>query len=222
MKALVYTGPNALEWRDEPEPTLGDHEVLVRVEGVGICGSDMHAYHGHELPPPAAPRARPRGRGPDRRRPERRAASPVNPLVACGACDFCEGGRPHLCPSREILSMPPRPGAFAEFVRAPERNAVVLPDGLDAAEAALTEPLAVSYHAVLQGARLLGRTLAASRCAVLGGGAMASAAPSCSPGKGRRTSQSASQTKDGGERPRGRDLSGATSRKVATARRTGR
>ena len=44
MKALVYTGPNALEWRDEPEPTLGDHEVLVRVEAVGICGSDMHAY----------------------------------------------------------------------------------------------------------------------------------------------------------------------------------
>jgi threonine dehydrogenase-like Zn-dependent dehydrogenase len=172
MKALVYTGPNALEWRDEPEPTLGDHEVLVRVEAVGICGSDMHAYHGHDSrrPPPLVLGHEAAGRivgGPNDGRPVA-----VNPLVACGACDFCEGGRPHLCPSREILSMPPRPGAFAEFVRAPERNAVVLPDGLDAAEAALTEPLAVSYHAVLQGARLLGRTLAASRCAVLGGGAI--------------------------------------------------
>ena len=165
MKALVYTGPNALEWRDEPEPTLGDHEVLVRVEGVGICGSDMHAY-----PPRRRPRARPRGRGPDRRRPATTGGQSRSIRRGLRRLRFLRRRTPHLCPSREILS--PRPGAFAEFVRAPERNAVVLPDGLDAAEAALTEPLAVSYHAVLQGARLLGRTLAASRCAVLGGGAI--------------------------------------------------
>jgi threonine dehydrogenase-like Zn-dependent dehydrogenase len=96
----------------------------------------------------------------------------INPLVTCGTCDFCESGRPHLCRSREISSMPPRPGAFAELVRIPEHNVVTIPDGLDSAKAALAEPLAVSYHAVNHGAALLGRPLAASRCAVLGGGAI--------------------------------------------------
>ena len=68
--------------------------------------------------------------------------------------------------------MPPRPGAFAELVRVPERNLVAMPDRLETAKAALTEPLAVAYHAVNHGARLLSRPLSAARCAVLGGGAI--------------------------------------------------
>ncbi len=59
MKALVYTNPNALEWRDEPEPLPSNDEVLVRVDAVGICGSDMHAYHGHDFAPPSPAGARP-------------------------------------------------------------------------------------------------------------------------------------------------------------------
>ena len=54
MKALVYTGPKQIELRDEPDPQVLEGEVLVRVEAVGICGSDMHAYFGHDerRPPP--------------------------------------------------------------------------------------------------------------------------------------------------------------------------
>jgi L-iditol 2-dehydrogenase len=72
--------------------------------------------------------------------------------------------------------MPPRPGAFAELVRAPEANLVEIPDHLPAVQAALAEPVAVAYHAVHHGARLLGRPLPAMRCAVLGGGAIGLAA----------------------------------------------
>ena len=68
--------------------------------------------------------------------------------------------------------MPPRPGAFAEYVCVPEGNLVAIPDSLPAAKAALAEPLAVSYHAVNQGARLLGRPLSGADCLVLGGGAI--------------------------------------------------
>ena len=60
MKALVYTAPNELVYRDEPEPPYEAGEVLVRVEAVGICGSDMHAYHGRDprrVPPHAADNA---------------------------------------------------------------------------------------------------------------------------------------------------------------------
>src|SRR5262249_31808380 len=70
----------------------------------------------------------------------------------------------------QLLSVPPRAGAFAELVRVPEANAVKIPDGLDSAKAALTEPLAVAYHAVNLGARVPQRPLAASRCLVFGGG----------------------------------------------------
>ncbi len=48
MKALVQTAPNMLVYRDEPQPEPRAGEALVRVEAVGICGSDMHAIHGHD------------------------------------------------------------------------------------------------------------------------------------------------------------------------------
>jgi hypothetical protein len=53
MRALVYTGPNALELREESVPVAVDGEVVVKVEAVGICGSDMHAYHGYDSRRPA-------------------------------------------------------------------------------------------------------------------------------------------------------------------------
>ncbi len=176
MKALVYTGPNAVELREEPDPVPGDDEVLVRVEAVGICGSDMHAYHGHDSrrPAPLVLGHEAAGRIASGPNAGRRVA--INPLVSCGACGFCIGGRAHLCRSRQILSMPPRPGAFAELVRVPARSLVEVPDHLDLAKAALAEPIAVSYHAVNQGARLLARPLSSARCAVLGGGAIGVAA----------------------------------------------
>ena len=74
MKALVYLGPNTVALRDVPEPVPEAGEVLVRVEAVGICGSDMHAYHGHDSRRPAAADSRSRGRRPHRHRPARRRA----------------------------------------------------------------------------------------------------------------------------------------------------
>jgi threonine dehydrogenase-like Zn-dependent dehydrogenase len=172
MKALVYTKPNVLVCTDEPEPVPRNDEVLVRVDAVGICGSDMHAYHGHDSrrPPPLV--LGHEAAGSIASGPNSGARVAVNPLVTCGTCEWCLGGRPHLCPSRELLSMPPRPGAFAELVRVPERNLVAIPDHLETKRAALTEPLAVSYHAVNLGARLLDRPISASRCVALGGGAI--------------------------------------------------
>ena len=48
MKALVYTQPHEMQWRDYPEPTLEPGEVIIEIKASGICGSDMHAYHGHD------------------------------------------------------------------------------------------------------------------------------------------------------------------------------
>lgn len=172
MKALVYTGPNRLEFRTAPEPTPANDEVLVRVEAVGICGSDIHAYHGHDARRPAPLVLGHEAAGRIASGPRTGERVTVNPLVTCGACPACTAGRSHLCPDRQILSMPPRPGAFAELVRVPERNLLPIPDDFPITHAALAEPVAVSYHAVNQGARLLAMPLSAARCLVLGGGAI--------------------------------------------------
>jgi L-iditol 2-dehydrogenase len=172
MKALLYTGPRTLAWREQPDPAPGNDEVVVRVDAVGICGSDMHAWRGEDPRRPAPLVLGHEAAGRIVSGPNAGARVAVNPMVTCGFCDRCLEGRAHLCAAREVISLPPRPGAFAELLRIPERNLVPIPDRLDCAKASLTEPLAVSYHAVNHGMRLLGRPLSASRCAVLGAGAI--------------------------------------------------
>jgi len=176
VKALVQIAPNTLVYRDEPEPEPRPGEAIIRVEAVGICGSDMHAIHGHDArrPTPIILGHEAAGRVLTGPLAGRRVA--VNPLWTPLDDEFARAGRPHLSPRREILSMPPRPGAFAELVRAPEENLVEIPEDMPVEHAALAEPIAVAFHAVNHGARLLDRPLPGLRCAVLGGGAIGLAA----------------------------------------------
>lgn len=172
MKALVYTGPNKLELREERDPVPRNDEVLVRVSACGICGSDMHGYHGHDERRPAPLILGHEASGHVVNGPRAGERVTVNPLVTCGRCDACLDGRMHLCPERVILSLPARPGAFAELISVPESNLVRVPDGLDQVQAALAEPIAVAYHAVDLGIRRLARPLSAAKTVVLGGGAI--------------------------------------------------
>jgi threonine dehydrogenase-like Zn-dependent dehydrogenase len=149
---------------------------LVKVEAVGICGSDMHAYHGHDSrrPPPLILGHEAAGRIVGGKRAGERVT--INPLVVDPTCPYAVEGRWHLSPTRQIISMPPRPGAFAEYVRIPERNVVAIPDAMPVEHAALAEPIAVSWHAVRLGTERLHQPLAACRVVVLGGGAIGLAA----------------------------------------------
>jgi L-iditol 2-dehydrogenase len=172
MKALVYIAPHELAYRDVAMPSLGDDEALVNVVAVGICGSDMHAYHGHDERRPAPLVLGHEAAGIIANGPRQGQRVTINPLVTCGHCVYCRAGRSHLCGQRQILSMPPRPGAFAEYVAVPERNLIDIPDDMDFTVAALAEPLAVSWHAVRIGIEGLQRPLPLARCCVLGGGAI--------------------------------------------------
>jgi 2-desacetyl-2-hydroxyethyl bacteriochlorophyllide A dehydrogenase len=176
MKALVYTGPNSLVYRDEPDPVSEPGEVIVRVEAVGICGSDMHAYHGHDSrrPAPLILGHEAAGRIVGGARDGTRVT--INPLVVDPSCPYAIEGRWHLSPTRQIISMPPRQGAFAELVRIPERNVIAIPDHMPIAHAALAEPVAVAWHAVRLGVEKLHQPVAACRVIVLGGGAIGLAA----------------------------------------------
>lgn len=156
--------------RDVAAPRAGNDEVMIGVQAVGICGSDMHAYLGHDERRPAplvlgheAAGAVLTGAGIGRR-------VTVNPLVTCMHCAACLSGRTNLCTSRQIISMPPRPGAFAEQVAIPERNVVAVPDGFAIEKAALCEPIACAWHAVRLGAAAAHAPMRSIRALIIGGG----------------------------------------------------
>jgi len=175
MKALVYTAPNEVQLQERPAPELEAGEVVLRIDAAGICGSDMHAYHGHD----------------PRRKPglvlgHEFAASVLdssvegwrcgqrvtgNPLVTCGRCEYCEQGRDNLCLHRTMVGMS-RPGAFAEEMSIPARCLIALPESLPARAAVLTEPAATALHAVNLSLKCLVRPLPECRVLVVGGGAI--------------------------------------------------
>ena len=101
MKALIYTGPETLAFQDSPEPAVAAGDVLINVAHVGICGSDMHAWHGHDdrRPAPLILGHEAGGTTADGRR------VTVNSLVTCGMCADCVSGRDNLCASRQIISL---------------------------------------------------------------------------------------------------------------------
>lgn len=175
MKALVYTRPHELQWQDCPDPALADGEVVLRIEAVGICGSDMHAWHGHD------PRRQPGlVMGHEFVGTIERSAAPGfepgtrwtgNPLITCGSCEYCVQGRNNLCANRSMVGMT-RPGAYAHYMSLPATSLVAMPQDLPARTAALTEPAATAWHAVNLSLRALCRPLHECRVLVIGGGAI--------------------------------------------------
>jgi L-iditol 2-dehydrogenase len=172
MKALVYTGPERLEYRDEADIAARDGEMLVKVDSVGICGSDMHAYLGHDERRPAPLILGHEAAGVVVSGPETGRRVTVNPLVTCGQCPACRSGRNNLCPDRQIISMPPRPGAFAQYVSMPPENLVTVPEGFSLQTASLAEPLACGWHAVRLGLAASAVASVDAKCLVIGGGAI--------------------------------------------------
>lgn len=148
MQTLVYTAPKTMEMRNTPRPTPQADETLIKIRSVGICGSDMHAYLGHDERRPAPLTLGHEAAGVATTGPMAGARVTVNPLVTCGTCPACTSGRSNLCPTRQIISMPPREGAFSQWLTMPDGNLMALPDTLSFDQAALAEPLAVCWHAI--------------------------------------------------------------------------
>ena len=159
MKAARFTGLEKLEIADLPAPKLDSpHDVLLRVERVGVCGSDVHYYLdgrigdqvltypatlGHECAGTVAAV----GAAVANLRPGDRVA--VDPAISCGRCDQCLAGRQNTCRNLQFLGSPSQaPGAAAEYLVLPAANCFPIPDTMTLDEAALVEPLSVGLHAV--------------------------------------------------------------------------
>ena len=176
MKALVYNGPETLDYQDVPDPGVAEDQALIRIEAVGICGSDMHAYLGHDERRPAPLILGHEACGIVETGPRKGERVTINPLVSCGTCPACKSGRDNICPDRQIISMPPREGAFAEKIAMRDENLVTVPEGVAPEKAALAEPLACGWHAARLGLEALG---GATNTLVIGGGAIGLGAALC-------------------------------------------
>lgn len=175
MKALVYTQPKELVLQDLSAPELHDDEVVLEIEAVGICGSDMHAWHGHD------PRRKPGlvlghefvGRVKESAAPGFEVGTRFtgNPLITCGVCEYCVQGRNNLCSNRTMVGMT-RPGAYAEMMSIPASSLIAIPQNMAAEVAALTEPAATAWHAINLTIKALHRPIHEANVLVIGGGAI--------------------------------------------------
>ena len=153
MLASVCTGPDTLELREWPEPRIGSGELLVRVSGCGLCGSDIVKI----VRGPAAPVVLGHevvgvveavGPGVAGFAPGQRVV--VAHHVPCAACHYCRRGSPSMCRTFKRINLDP--GGFAERLRVPAPNVAhatfALPDALSDEVASFTEPLACCLRAV--------------------------------------------------------------------------
>lgn len=161
VHAFVLEGEEQIVARELDKPTAGSNEVLVKIERVGICGSDIEYYRhfkcgafvpkrpfvlGHEFVGIVSEL------GPGVEGPALGTRVAVEPSVACGECGYCRSGRYNLCDNMRFFGSasadPHLDGGFREFVPVPVQNVFVLPDNLGAEQGAILEPLAVAIHAV--------------------------------------------------------------------------
>ncbi|MEV0373704.1 NAD(P)-dependent alcohol dehydrogenase [Streptomyces sp. NPDC050636] len=160
MRAAVLRAPEKLEIQERPVPRPGPGQVLVRIEAVGICGSDVHYYrHGRigdfVVRAPMILGHEPGGTvvalGPGAARHQVGQLVSVEPGVPCTRCAQCRRGRYNLCPDVSFYATPPVDGALCEYVAVDEDFAHPVPDQLTAETAALLEPLSVGVWACRKG-----------------------------------------------------------------------
>ena len=153
MKAALLHGVRDLRLGDIPTPERAPDEVLLKVRAVGVCGSDLHHYVEGAIGSTKASEPFVLGHEFAAEVVEGGALAPgtlvaVDPNEACHACEWCAAGHPNLCPNVRFAGVPPHQGGLAEYVTAKPEALITLPDGFDAATAALLEPLGVAIHAL--------------------------------------------------------------------------
>lgn len=171
MKALSLNGNKNLEVSEREIPKINDDEVLIKVKYTGICGSDIHTYHGqnpnvryprimgHEISGEIAEIGKSYSHS-------LQVGNRVTvfPLLACGECLICKKGKEHLCRHRTFMGMT-KDGGFAEYVKAHSSQVYKIKDNTPFDVAAMIEPYAVGVHAINRSQLTMG-----DKVVILGGG----------------------------------------------------
>jgi len=168
MKAMMLTGIHRMQMMEVPEPkVLSGKEVKIRMDVVGVCGSDIHYYTtgrigsqvvrypfpvGHE----GAGTVVEIGKEVTRVKPGDRIA--IEPAMPCGECDQCLAGRPHTCRKLRFLGCPGQAeGCLQEYIVMPESSCYPIPHSMTSDQAAISEPLTIGVYAVQQSVPMKGK-----------------------------------------------------------------
>lgn len=167
MKVAVMLGLKKMGMTIHPIPEISKNEVLVKLEYVGICGSDLHYYEtgrigSYIVEPPFVLGHEPGGIvvevGKNVTTLKKGDRVALEPGKTCGICEFCTTGRYNLCSDVIFFATPPVDGVFQEYVAHPASLCFKLPENVSTLEGALIEPLAVGFHAALQGEAKFGQS----------------------------------------------------------------
>jgi 2-desacetyl-2-hydroxyethyl bacteriochlorophyllide A dehydrogenase len=164
--------PGRVEFQDHALPQLGSRDILVQIKAASICGSDLHIFKGRHPSArlPVAIGHEAAGQiiavGQDASKYAIGDRVTIEPVIACGECDFCRRGQYHLCINISFQYRKGQ-GAFTPYFIADEERVHKLPDNISYEEGALVEPLSVALHAVKKSGIRLGQT-----SAIFGAGAI--------------------------------------------------
>lgn len=187
MKQAVMTAPGSIEFRDVAIPEPGAGEVQIRTRYIGVCGSDVHVFHGkhpytsypvvqgHEVSGEISKV----GSGVAGFSPGDRVT--FVPQVVCGECYPCRHGMHHVCDSLKVMGFQ-APGAGQEYFIVPAELVVALPGQISLPQGALIEPTAVAVHALRRAGEISGKAVL-----VLGAGPIGNLVAQCAQGLGARS-----------------------------------
>lgn len=174
MRGTYFLGNQTFETRELPERKLGEEEVLIRVAACGVCGTDVHIYHGDkgsaEICPPVilghelAGVVMEVGSGVNRVAVGDHVA--VDPNIYCGECHYCRNGKKQLCTNLFAIGVN-RDGGFADCCYVPQAQCYKMNKDVPLAYGAMAEPLACCIHGIDRAGIRVGDTVC-----VIGGGAI--------------------------------------------------
>jgi L-iditol 2-dehydrogenase len=164
MKQAIMLKPGDIRIQDVPAPVISKDEVLVRVKRIGVCGSDIHVYHGQH---PYTPFPVVQGHelsceiveiGENVKGFSTGDKVTIEPQLSCGKCYSCETGLYNLCDELKVIGFQ-APGAASELYAARGDRIVKLDDDMSHADGAMVEPLAVAVRAVGQAGDITGKNV---------------------------------------------------------------
>jgi L-iditol 2-dehydrogenase/threonine 3-dehydrogenase len=162
MRQAVMTKPGKIEFNEAANPSPGKGEVLLRIKRIGVCGSDIHVYHGKH---PFTPYPVVQGHeysgvvesvGEGVEGVKEGALATARPQLVCGKCGPCRRGDYHVCEELKVQGFQ-APGCAQDLFVVPKERLVVLPDSLTPEQGALVEPAAVGAHSTSRASDLTGK-----------------------------------------------------------------
>ena len=174
MRQAIMISPGVIEHREIPEPgQLKDNEVLLRIKRIGVCGSDIHVFHGKH---PATPYpvvqgheysaiVEATGKNVTKVKPGMRATA--RPQLVCGECGPCKRGQYNACQKLKVQGFQ-APGVAQDLFVVPEERIVVFPDSMTLEQGAMIEPAAVGAHSTNRVPVLKGKNVVVAGAGTIG------------------------------------------------------